>query len=345
VSWLPLSHDMGLVGTLLVSIAATSPSWADTGLVVLLDPTAFLRRPALWLEAIDRWGGTFTAAPNFGYQMATRRPASVDLSRIRCAIVGGEITRADTLESFVACYRDCGLDALALCPAYGMAELGLAATMTPPDEHWRNRSLSTAALADGMIGAAVADEPATFLVASGRPLPGYELRCDADDDSTGQIAVRGPSIGVDGRTGDGLADDHGWYHAGDAGFVDDGWLYVCGRTDDYLVTHGRNIYAPAAEAAVGELDGVRNGRVTAVGLPNGDWVIVAEPSGPAPEVAADRDALRREIRRAAVRLTTAQPDDVILVARGTLPLTASGKLQRSEVRRRLLTDDLAPWTT
>jgi acyl-CoA synthetase (AMP-forming)/AMP-acid ligase II len=341
VSWLPLSHDMGLVGMLLVGVAGAGPRWAQSGTIVLLDPMAFLRRPSIWPEALDRWRGTITAAPNFGYEMAARRPASqrLDLSTVRCAIVGGEITRAETLLLFAGCYETQGFDSLALNPAYGMAELGLAATMTPSDEHWRSYSLSTAALADGMVSRARSGESRTTLVASGRPLPGYDVDCDAGDGAIGQIAVRGRSIGADGRTRTSYADIDGWYRPGDSGFLDEGLLYVCGRTDDHLVTHGRNIYAPAIEAAVTGIDGVRPGRVTAVGLPSGDWAVVAELSDPATASTA-LGALRQEIRRTVVQLTTAQPDEVILVARGTLPLTASGKLQRNEVRRRLLNETL-----
>lgn len=344
VSWLPLSHDMGLVGMLLVSTAAASPRWAGSGTLVLLDPLAFLRRPALWIETISHWRGTFTAAPDFGYQMAARRPptAAVDLSSLRCAIVGGEITKADTLAAFTTTYRGRGVDPAALCPAYGMAELGVAAAMTPPPVPWRSVRLSTGALADERVAPAVPALPATTLVACGPPLSGYKVRCRGPSGGTGTISVWGPSVGVDGRTGETFAGPDGWYTTGDTGFVDDdGWLYVAGRQDDYLVTHGRNIYAPAVEAAVAQLDGVRSGRVTAVGLPNGEWAVVAEPAARTPLTTAQLDTLRRDIGRAAVRVTAAQPDHVVVAERGHVPLTASGKLQRNEVRKRLLRDDIA----
>lgn len=350
VSWLPLSHDMGLVGMLLVSIAAAGPRWAEAGPIVLLDPVAFLRRPSLWLEAVSHWRGSVTAAPDFGYRMATqRRPSGpVDLSSLRCAIVGGEIVRAETLTAFGAGYQDHGLDPTALCPAYGMAELGLAATMTPLGDHWRSRALAIAALADNQVVVPRPDEPAVTLVASGPPVPGYGVRCDAGDvgeaASTGPISVRGPSIGVNGDTEASYADADGWYTTDDAGFFsDDGWLYVCGRVDDHIVAHGRNLYAPAIEAAVADVAGMRAGRVTAVGLPSGDWVIVAEPAGDEPLSSTRTESLRREVRRAAVRVGTAQPDEVVIVRRGSLPLTPSGKLQRNEVRKRLLVGELRSW--
>lgn len=347
VSWLPLSHDMGLVGMLLSSIAAGSRRWAEDGDIVLLEPAQFLRRPSMWLEAVDHWGGTFSAAPDFGYRMAAARPPSgaIDLSSWRCAIVGGEIVRADTLEAFAATYRTQGFDPVALCPAYGMAEIGLAATMTPVREPWRALAVSTAELMDGVVVAAPEGAPSTTVVASGRPLDGYDVRFDAAADVDGdavrvggmpQIAVRGPSLGADAVTGEPLGDADGWYPTGDAGFSDGGWVHVCGRIDDHIVAHGRKVHAPAIEAVVGEIDGVRGGRVVAVGLPDGDWVVVAEPSAAATVPRRQADELRQAVRRGVVRVASAQPDAIVLVRRGTLPLTSSGKLQRHEVRRRLV---------
>lgn len=343
VSWLPLAHDMGLVGMLLTGLAAGAPAWTGGADAVLLDPATFLRRPMSWLEALDRWRGTFTAAPDFGFRMAAQRarPDGLDLSHVRCAIVGGEIVRTETLTAFTSAYESQGFREMALCPAYGLAELGLAATMTPPGQLWRARALAAAGLADEEVRDARPGEAVTELVSSGVPLPGYDITSGSPEAGTGSIAVRGPSVGLDGRTGESFARDDGWYTTGDTGFVDEGWLYVCGRTDDYIVTHGRNIYAPSVEAVVGEVDGVRPGRVTAVGLPSGEWAIVAEPAEREPLTASRADSLRWEIRRAAVGVTTAKPDTIVLVKPGSLPLTSSGKLQRNQVRSRLAKDELA----
>lgn len=342
VSWLPLAHDMGLVGMLLAGIAAGAPAWSTEADIVLLDPATFLRRPASWLEAIDRWRGSFTAGPDFGFRMATQRPpaGAVDLSHLRCVIVGGEIVREATLAGFCEAYQPSGFDPTALCPSYGLAEVGLAAAITPPDEPWRARSLSASALADDQVRAPADGDTAMALVASGRALAGYDVRCDAESAGIGPIVVDGPSVGVDAATGASLAGERG-YDTGDVGFVDDGWLYVCGRVDDYIVTRGRNVYAPVVEAAIGELDGVRPGRVTVVGLPDGSWAAVAEPAGaevPGPQAA---ESLRRRIRQAAVRATASKPDRVVVVAPGSLPLTSSGKLRRSQVRSRLVNGDLS----
>jgi acyl-CoA synthetase (AMP-forming)/AMP-acid ligase II len=347
-SWLPLSHDMGLIGMLLATLAASDPRRAgDTGLV-LLDPADFLRRPDVWIAALSEHRAAFTAAPDSGYRLALRRraPEQTDLTSLRCTIVGGEIVRPATLELLTESLGPRGLSRGALCPAYGLAEVGLCATMTPPGAGWRERHLATAALGDQRFTAPSPGEPSTAIVASGCPLPGYEIRCepahgDADQAGPGggAIAVRGESTGVDGFTRRSYAGADGWMTTGDIGFVDDGWLYVVGRTDDYIVVRGRNVYAPSVEAEVGAVPDVRSGRVTALGLPSGEWIVVAEATSSAR--ADGRARLVEEIRRAARRAAEASPDDIVVLAPGTLPMTSSGKLQRHEVQARWLRHELA----
>lgn len=341
VSWLPLSHDMGLVGMLLTGMAAASTGRMHAP-IVLLEPETFLRSPNIWVEALSRFGGSFTAAPDFGYRLATRRrPAGdLDLSPLRCAIVGGEVVRGATLEAFVETFADAGLRSEAVCPAYGMAEVGLAVSITSPEEVWRDRRVSAAAVAGGLVRTPRDEADEVRLVASGRTLPGYEVSCPDAARGVGSIAIRGPSIGADPFTGHPLADADGFYRPGDVGFVDEGWVYVCGREDDTIVANGCNIYGPAVEAAVGGVDGVRPGRVTAVGLPTGEWAVVAEPSGDQPLEKAQFEALARAIRHAAVQVGAAKPDRVVILRRGQLPLTASGKIQRTLVRSKLVDGEL-----
>lgn len=339
VSWLPLSHDMGLIGMLLTSVAACSPSWVGEGTIVITEPESFLRSPGSWLANLDRWGGTFTAAPDFGYRLAVqRRPTGpLNLRRLRCAIVGGEIIRADTLHAVTEAFAADGLTPESLCPAYGLAELGLAASMSPPTEHWRTETLEIAALGDHRRVAHNGDAGGISLVASGLPLDGYRIEVQAGPDEIGAIDIMAPAAGNDAATGRPLANAEGLLATGDIGYLsEDGWVYVCGRGDDHLVAHGRNIYAPVVESAVSNVPGVRDGRVTAIGTPTGEWIIAAELDGAGLSSTTEIARLRQEVRRAAVSVSTASPDEVILLRPGTLPMTSSGKLQRHEVRRRWL---------
>jgi fatty acid CoA ligase FadD32 len=181
---------------------------------------------------------------------------------------------------------------------------------------------------------------AITVVSSGRPLRGYEVRCDGAAGEVGAVAVRGPSIGTDALSGASFAGLDGWMSTGDLGMMLDGWLYVFGRGDDYLVARGRNIYAPAVEDAIGHLAAIRAGRVAAVGLPTGEWVIAAETVSNAATETHEVGAVLREIRQTAIAVADCSPTNVVLVDRGRLPFTSSGKLQRREVTRRYLNGEL-----
>ena len=132
VSWLPLSHDMGLIGMLLSAIAGCSAQFAGKATITLLTPESFLRSAETWPDAMGELHATITAAPSFGFARASRRAARSDLSALRVAIVGGEIVSHRALESFASAHGSTGFDPVAFCPAYGLAEIGLCATLTPP---------------------------------------------------------------------------------------------------------------------------------------------------------------------------------------------------------------------
>ena len=341
VSWLPLSHDMGLVGMVLASLAAGSPRWVGQGTIVLLEPETFLRAPGSWSTAMSRWRGTFTAAPDFAYRLAARSVQAgqdFDLSTVRCAIVGGEVVRADTLRAFESAFAPHGFDSLALSPAYGLAEVGLAVTMVPPDTPWTAKSLDRTALADGHVVDAVSGS-GIEIVTSGPSLAGYEIDAGPDPTLIGQLRVSGPSIGCDGHTG--LPFSQGsTLLTGDVGFLAAGQLFPCGRGDDYLLVHGRNVFAPAIERIVAELPGVRRGRVGIVTSPEGDWVVVVEPASLQID-ASSRRQIAREIVRAVAREAGARPNEVLFIGSGTLPMTSSGKLQRNSLQRQWLRGDLS----
>jgi len=343
VSWLPLSHDMGLVGMLLASLAAAAPRWVGGVDIVVLEPERFLRAPDCWTGALSEWRGTFTAAPDFAYRMAHRSgPASLDLdlSSVRCAIVGGEVVRADTLRSFAAAFAAAGFNPLALCPAYGLAELGLAASMVRPDIPWTSTPLNRDALAEGRRVTAAEAGGGIEVVSNGTPIPGYAVDTSADPGRIGSLRISGPSIGRDGLTGRTYADENGTLLTGDVGFVEAGEVYPCGRGDDYLLVHGRNVFAPAIERAVDDVAGVRRGRVGAVAALEGDWAVVVEAAGRAPVGGARRDLIH-DITRAALSEAGARPTEILVVATGTLPMTSSGKLQRQLLRTRWTKGELS----
>ncbi len=335
-SWLPLSHDMGLVGMLLTPWCATAPDLLGRGDLCLIRPEHFLRNPPSWLEACSQLGATVTAAPDFAFGLAARTIAAakhLDLRRLRVCITGGETVRADTLETFTRATADAGFDSRAFCPAYGMAEATLAVTMVRPGEHWSAVEVDGAALANGRWESAAA--PAVRrVVSAGAPLPGMQVRVGGAD--TGVIEVRGPSM-LSEYVGAGspLSAD-GWLATTDVGRYADGQLWPVGRRGDRLVVAGRNLDAQDIEERVGERPGVRRGAVAAVEDGTGGFAIVAEAAD-----SADIEGLAWATRDELVRSVGLGPSAVVFVERGTLPKTPSGKMQRHRVAAALETGELA----
>jgi acyl-CoA synthetase (AMP-forming)/AMP-acid ligase II len=347
VSWLPLYHDMGLIGKLLFAIYWQVP-------LVLMSPTTFLMRPSRWLWAIHRHRGTLASAPNFAYALCTRRvkPAErdgLDLSSWRMALNGAEPVDYNTVQSFADTYAAHGFDGRAMRPVYGMAELSLAATF-PRSERPKHLTLNRAELARGR---AVPDASAgaTAVVSVGKAVPGHAVRVvdergrDVGDHQVGDILVTGPSL-MPGYFGDPKTSAKvlrdGWLWTGDLGFIADGELYVTGRAKDMIILRGRNLYAEDLERAAERVDGARPGGTIAFGVfdaATGTEKVVLLVETVVREEADKRDLARRiterVIERCDVRL-----DEVVAVARGTLPRTSSGKKQRSQARRLYIKGEL-----
>jgi fatty-acyl-CoA synthase len=347
VSWLPLYHDMGLVGLL------TLPMSTGTALV-LGAPQDFTARPARWMEWLSTYGGTATAGPNFSYVLATRalkRADQLDLSRLRIALNGAEPIDPDQVEAFVEAGARHGLRPGAVFPAFGMAEVALAGTFPEPLGGMATDCVDRRVLETERYAAPV--EPGTDgsrrLALLGRPVAGLEIRIvDPEtgvplrDREVGELEFRGTSV----TTGyykrpDANADlfHDGWLCTGDLAYTLDGQLVMCGRIKDVIIVGGRNVFPEDVERAVGALDGVRAGNVIAFGV-DGDrgretLVVVAETK------ADDRDAVRRQIHDRVKEVVGVPPKDIVLVAPGTLPKTSSGKLQRSLCRRRYHDGQLA----
>jgi fatty-acyl-CoA synthase len=347
VSWLPLYHDMGLVGLL------TLPMSTGTALV-LGAPQDFTARPARWMEWLSTYGGTATAGPNFSYVLATRalnRAERLDLSRLRIALNGAEPIDPDQVEAFVAAGARHGLRPGAVFPAFGMAEVAIAGTFPEPMSGMVTDCVDRRVLETERYAAPVGPgaDGSRRLARLGRPVPGLEIRIvDPEtgvplrDREVGELEIRGTSVtpGYYKRP-DANADlfHDGWLCTGDLAYTLDGQLVMCGRIKDVIIVGGRNVFPEDVERAVGALDGVRAGNVIAFGV-DGDrgretLVVVAETK------ADDRDAVRREIHDRVKEVVGVPPKDIVLVAPGTLPKTSSGKLQRSLCRSRYHDGQLA----
>jgi fatty-acyl-CoA synthase len=344
VSWLPLYHDMGLIGLL------TLPMVTGTDLV-LGAPQDFMGAPARWMQWMSDFKGTATAGPNFSYALAARalrRMENLDLSRWRIALNGAEPVDPATMTAFCDAAAPFGFDPGAAFPAFGMAEVAIAGTFPEPGRGLVIDTVDRRVLeTDNYAAPLPADAPGSRgLARLGRPVPGLEMRT-ADpatgnvmrEREVGELQLRGTSVTTGyykhpEATASSFTSD-GWFRTGDLAYVVDGELVVCGRIKDVIIVGGRNVFPEDIERAVAEVEGVRAGNVIAFGVEGRKGrealVVVAETRTP-----DGADRVRHEVSvrvREAVGLPT---EDVILVSPGTLPKTSSGKLQRSLCRDKYL---------
>ena len=340
VSWLPLYHDMGLVGILTLTMT--------TGTALVLGaPQDFTARPARWMEWLSTYGGTATAGPNFSYVLATRalnRAEGLDLSRLRVALNGAEPIDPDQVEAFVQAGERHGLRPGAVFPAFGMAEVAIAGTFPEPMSGMQTDCVDRRVLETERYAAPV--EPGADnsrrLPLLGRPVPGLEIRIVDPDTGTplrdrevGELEISGTSVTVGYyRRPDANAElfHDGWLRTGDLAYTLDGSLVMCGRIKDVIIVGGRNVFPEDVERAVGDLEGVRAGNVIAFGI-EGDrgresLVVVAETK------ADDRELVRKAVAERVREVVGVPAKDIVLVSPGTLPKTSSGKLQRSLCKRR-----------
>ncbi len=343
VSWLPLYHDMGLIGAWLGTLYYTAP-------LVLMSPQRFLARPADWLWAIHHARATLTAAPNFAYELCLRRIPEeelegLDLSCLRMAANGAEPVRATTVRRFTARFAAHGFRETAMAPVYGLAENSVGLAFPPPGRRPVVDRIDPGALARRGEAVPVREEGAPVLevVGCGFPVPGHEIRVvdeagrELPDRRQGRIQFRGPSA-CRGYFGDPAATarlfDGSWLETGDLGYTVGGELFVTGRRKDLVIRAGRNLHPQDVEDLVGDVEGVRRGCVAVIGVPAREegterLVILAETRI---ADAAKRRALEEAIREKVVAFLGEPPDEVVLLAPRTLPKTSSGKLRRSAAR-------------
>jgi fatty-acyl-CoA synthase len=346
VSWLPLYHDMGLIGLLTTSMCF--------GLdLVQAAPQDFLAHPGHWLEWISTYRGTATAGPNFSWVLAARalrRMDGLDLSSLRIALNGAEPIDPDAVEAFTEAAAPFGFRPGAVFCAFGMAEVGIAGTFPEPLRGLRCDAVDRVVLEEKRYA-----EPADpgldgtrRLPLLGTPVPGLEIRIvepntgeHLSDRQVGELLIRGTSVtpGYYKRpdaTAELLRD--GWLHTGDLGYLLDGELVLCGRIKDVIIVGGRNVFPEDIERAVGTLDGVRAGNVIAFGVDGykgkESVVVVAETRG------GDLVALEQAVHERVLQAVGLPAREVMLVQAGTLPKTSSGKLQRGLCKERYLKDEL-----
>jgi len=348
VSWLPLYHDMGLIGLL------TIPMTSGAGLVQGA-PQDFLSKPARWMQWISDLDGTITAGPNFSFALATRslnRSEGLDLSRLRICLNGAEPIDADGFRTFLAAGERFGLDPRAAFPAFGMAEVCIAGSFPVPGTGFETDIVDGHALEHDHVATPV--EPGTDgareLAKLGSAIPGLELRIVdrvtgevRGDREVGELQIRGTSLTLGyyeqpEATAELFAD--GWLHSGDLAYMVDGQVVVCGRIKDVIIIGGRNIYPQDIEQVVGRIDDVRAGNVIAFGVEGAHAkqhiVVVAETRSD------DTAALAKIVTRRVTEDIGVPPREVVLVPPGTIPKTSSGKLQRSACREMYQAGELAP---
>ncbi|MCY4588915.1 MAG: AMP-binding protein [Bryobacterales bacterium] len=354
VSWLPLYHDMGLIGSWLFSVFFAFP-------ITMMSPLAFLSRPERWLWALSDSGGTLCPAPNFAYELCSRKIQDdamdgVDLRRWRVAINAGEPVLPDTLERFAERFAPWGFRPESYVPCYGLAESSVALTFPPINRPPAiDRICRTSFEKEGRVIPAAANETNVLrLVANGRALPEHEVRIvdesnrDVGERVQGRLLFRGPSkTGGYYRNPEATAavvDADGWMDSGDLSYWANGEVHITGRLKDCIIKAGHNIIPQEVEAAAADVAGVRRGCVAAFGSTDPSsgterLVVVAETRS---RDSADQSRMRLEVIREVDKKVGLPPDVVELVPPQAVPKTSSGKIRRNETKRLYEQGELRP---
>ncbi|BBU62179.1 non-ribosomal peptide synthetase [Methylosinus sp. C49] len=361
VGWLPLYHDMGLIGNILQPLFVGATAY-------LMSPTAFLEKPLRWLKAISAYKARTSGGPNFAFDLCVSKikeedKRELDLTGWRIAFTGAEPVRAATLDRFAASFASCGFRRESFFPCYGLAEATLVVTAPTYGERISSIDIDRDA-SEARRVASTRNGRATRLIGCGHAWEGHDVQIVDPDTSRrcsrgeiGEIWTAGPGVaqgywnrpeetarvfeakiaGGDGRP---------YLRTGDLGFADEGQTYVTGRLKDLVIVAGRNFHPEDIENAVEEKSsGLRRGATAAFAVTIEDkeqLVIVAEPDRALSTTIGsgrERDVLRR-IRDCVVYDIGIEPADIVLAQSGSVPKTSSGKIRRSECRRNYLADEL-----
>ncbi len=345
VSWLPLYHDMGLIGAWLATMFFGIP-------VVLMSPLQFLVRPVRWFRAISDYHGTLSGAPNFAFQTCIDRInddelAGIDLSGWRVAFNGSEPVSESTIHGFVDRFARVGFRPSSMCPAYGLAEVGVGLTVSPPGRGPKIECLDRLALqsrGEAQVVGSGESQRGRSVVGCGPVIPGYQFRVTDEDGREepdgweGRVQCRGPSATAGYFANPSATESlwrNGWLETGDLGYRREGELFITGRVKDLIIRHGRNLHPEDLEQALRELPDMHHLGVAVISAAEPQRgteriVIVAESTL---ESADDRDGMRSAIRRVAVDVLGSAPDQILLVPPGSIPRTANLKVRRAATRQ------------
>jgi 1-acyl-sn-glycerol-3-phosphate acyltransferase len=351
MSWLPLYHDMGLIGAWLAPLYVGATCY-------IMSPLSFLARPQSWLWASHRYRATVSAAPNFAFELCLKQIEDadlkgLDLSSLRYVANGAEPVSIHTLRRFIERFGAYGFRPQAMAPVYGLAECAVALALPPPGRGPVIDRVERAALSrHGTAAPAPAADPNVIeIIACGRPVPGHEIRIvdeagrELEERREGRLEFRGPSATSgyfrnEAKTRELFRD--GWLDSGDRAYMANGDVFITGRIKDIIIRAGQHIYPHEVEEAVGDIVGLVKGGVAVFGVAESASgteriVVLAETTQAG---ATERDALKAQARAAVTAIVGSPPDDIVLVGPGTVPKTSSGKIRRAAAKEHYLAQQL-----
>ncbi len=353
VSWLPLYHDMGLIGAWMGCLHFAAPLYA-------MSPLSFLVRPETWLWVMKRFRATFSASPNFGFELCINKIADadlqgLDLSSLRMVANGAEPVSPQTIRRFIDRFGRYGFPAQAMAPVYGLAECSVGLAFPPPGRAPLIDRVDRDQLSrNGIAAPARADDPRPLeLVACGQPLPGHEIRIvdeaghELGDRREGRLEFRGPSTTRGYFRNETKTQElfrNGWLDSGDRAYMAGGDVCITGRVKDIIIRAGRHLYPQEIEEAVAEISGIRKGGVAVFSVTDERSgtervVVLAETREPDP---AARASLQARVHEITTDVAGTPPDEVVLVSPRTVPKTSSGKIRRSAAKELYMRGQVGP---
>jgi len=349
VSWLPLYHDMGLIGSAMLAITQKED-------LTLIPPEIFIAKPAIWLRTISKYRAIISPAPNFAYSLCNEKIKDdeiegIDLSCWHVALNGAEPVTPSTLKKFIDRFEPYGLPAHSLTPVYGLSEAALAVTFSDLESQFVSKTFNYEKLLEGF---AEQDAGGEAIVSLGKPLSGYQVKIRGDNEKElsekkiGKVFVKGPSIMKEYYCNPKETEhtlDNGWLDTGDKGFIFNGELFLYGRDKDLIIIRGKNYTPQTIEMALDDFPCIRKGCVIAAGyIPSGvesEQLIVFIERDKNIDSKGDEDLANRASKKITVA-TGLVPESVIVLEPGTILRTSSGKLRRGETLTRYLDGKLVP---